>query len=343
MVLFAPSFPDVIMSAALATPTNLNSFNESYAAPADDLSNSSVTEGSFLFVTFKGESSPLTEQVYFAVSRDGRNWEVLGDGAPVLVSELGEKGVRDPFIIRSVDGDRFFLIATDLSIHLNPDWGRAVRRGSKSLVIWESEDLVHWSEPRLVPVAAADAGCAWAPEAVYDEERGDYLVFWASTGSQDNFNKHRIWATRTSDFRSFGEPFIYIERPSGVIDTTIVRSGGQYQRFSKDEESKAITLEVSENLLGPWRPVPDFSLASLRGYEGPQCYLLEPERPGSPATWCLLLDFYSKSRGYQPFLSSDLSAGQFDFGCGFHFPFHFRHGSVLRITNEELERLEAGR
>src|SRR5207244_1437646 len=105
----------------------------------------------------------------------------------------------------------------------------------KSIVIWESDDLTHWSEPRLVKVAADDAGCTWAPEAVYDEDANDYLVFWASTTRSDNFAKQRIWAARTKDFRAFSKPFIYIEKPNHVIDTDIVRDNGKYYRFSKDE------------------------------------------------------------------------------------------------------------
>ena len=78
----------------------------------------------------------MSEQVYFALSPDGRHWEALG-GEPILISTLGERGVRDPFLLRSHDGKHFYLLATDLSINLNPDWKRAVHRGSRSLVIWK--------------------------------------------------------------------------------------------------------------------------------------------------------------------------------------------------------------
>ena len=87
--------------------------------------------GGFLFVTFRGEQSPLTEQIYFAVSKDGRDWQALNDGLPTLVSEVGEKGVRDPFLLRSPDGKTFYLVATDLSINRNRDWHRAVQAGSR--------------------------------------------------------------------------------------------------------------------------------------------------------------------------------------------------------------------
>lgn len=300
----------------------------------------SAEDGGYLFVTFKGEQSPMTEQIHFALSRDGRHWNALNDAQPVLVSSLGEKGVRDPYLIRASDGKQFHLIATDLSINLNGNWGRAVRAGSKSIVIWDSTNLVNWSGPRLVKVSPDDAGCTWAPEVVYDEGKQEYLTFWASTTASDNFAKHRIWAAWTKDFLTFSKPFIYIEKPWTLIDTTIVREQGRYYRFSKDEQYKSITFEFSENLMGPWIDVTNFSLAKLKGYEGPECYQIQPASAGKPATWCLILDQYSKGAGYQPFVTEDLSSGQFKAGDGFVFPFKFRHGCVLPISAAEYERLE---
>ena len=301
-----------------------------------------AADAGYLFVTFKGERTPMSEQVYFVISRDGKEWTSLNGGEPVLVSMIGEKGVRDPFLLRAQDGGRFFLIATDLSIHLNPNWGRAVTKGSRSIVIWESTDLVKWSEPRLVKVAADGAGCTWAPEAVYDEKNRNYLVFWASKTAGDNFKKHRIWAARTSDFATFSEPFIFIDKPNDVIDTTIVFDGGKYYRFSKDERFKAITLETSDTLEGEWADVPDFSLARLQGFEGPACYRLTSPRAHQPATWSLLLDHYSKGEGYKTFITTNLATGDFKAAPDFRFPFKLRHGSVLPISADELARLEAG-
>ena len=297
-------------------------------------------EGGFLFVTFKGEQTPMSEQIYFALGPDGRHWNTLNASQPVLVSPLGEKGVRDPYLLRSHDGGTFHLLATDLSIHLNHDWARAQNAGSKSIVIWDSTDLVHWSRPRLVKVAPDDAGCTWAPEAVYDEAKKEYLTFWASRTGADNFQKQRIWAAWTTNFVTFGKPFVYIDKPWHVIDTDIVSENGRYYRFSKDEQFKSITMEVSTNLMGPWNDAAGFSLARVRGYEGPECYPIKPAADGKPAVWCLILDQYSKGTGYQPFITEDLSAGQFKPGKDFVFPFHFRHGAVLPISSEEYQRLE---
>lgn len=299
-----------------------------------------ASENGYLFVTFKGEQTPMSEQVYFALSKDGRKWDALNGGEPILVSSIGEKGVRDPYLLRARDGKSFILIATDLSIHLNGDWNRAQTAGSQSIVVWESTDLIKWSEPRLVKVAADDAGCTWAPEAIFDEEKGDYLVFWASKNRRDQFAKQRIWAARTLDFKTFGKPFIYIEKPDHVIDTTIVRDDGKLYRFSKDEKFKAITMETSKSLSGPWQDIPEFSLSKLRGYEGPGCYMLKPPSAGKPATWCLVIDHYARGEGYKPYVTDDLSTGEFKSAPGFRFPFRFRHGSVLPLGKEEYQNLE---
>ncbi len=196
-------------------------------------------------------------------------------------------------------------------------------------MIWDSEDLVNWSKPRLVKVAPDDAGCAWAPEAIYDEDTEDYLVFWASTTARDRFEKQRIWAARTKDFVTFGKPFVFIEKPTAIIDTTIISDGSKYYRFTKDEKYRAITMESASSLTGTWTDVPGFSLEKLVGYEGPQIYPIPSGNQVGSTEWCLILDHYSEGKGYRPWTTTDLSTGQFEPAEGFKFPFKFRHGSIL--------------
>ena len=303
--------------------------------------NATAADGGFLFSTMRDEETPLAEQIYFGISEDGRHWEALKGGNPVLVSDVGEKGVRDSFLLRSHDGQKVWLIATDLWVHRNRDWHRATHAGSKSLVIWESEDLVHWSPPWLARVAPDDAGCTWAPAAIYDEETGKYLVCWASMTGRDNFAKQLIWAARTKDFRTFDAPFIFDEKPNHVIDIDIMRDGDTYYRFTKDDQHKAISMETSQKLIGPWQAMPQFASGEGKNPEGPICYRL-PAAAGQPPVWCLLLDnVIDRRRRYEPFITHDLSTGKFTPATDFRFPYPFRHGSVLPITTAESERLKA--
>ncbi|WP_342436417.1 hypothetical protein NSS79_24030 [Paenibacillus sp. FSL L8-0436] len=98
----------------------------------------------YLFVHFKEKKTPDGEQVYFALSIDGFNWEAVNGGQPVLWSNLGEKGVRDHTIIRTHNG-KFYILATDLSLancfhtKYKGDWSNIGRDASKCLSLWESE------------------------------------------------------------------------------------------------------------------------------------------------------------------------------------------------------------
>ena len=127
-----------------------------------------------------------------------------------------------------------------------------------------------------------------------------------------------------------------------MIDTTIVHDGTAYYRFTKDELHKAITMETSPRLMDGWQPVEGFSLSKMTGYEGPTCFQIAPAHGDTPARWRLLLDWYARGRGYQPYETDDLSTGRFEKGEPMNFPFHpVRHGSVLPITVQEYDRLLA--
>ena len=204
----------------------------------------------YLFAYFTGEGTADGEQIRYALSRgnDPLHWRELNAGKPVLTSELGEKGLRDPFVIRSPEGDKFYLIATDLKMYRNSSgsWDYVQRHGSKSIMIWESTDLVHWTDQRLVKVSPDTAGNTWAPEAYWDESLGEYVVFWASklyaeddpdhTGS--TYNK-MLYAT-TKDFRTFSEPKVWDDPGYSVIDSTVIKNKGSYYRYTKDERDPTL-------------------------------------------------------------------------------------------------------
>jgi hypothetical protein len=151
---------------------------------------------------------------------------------PVLESNVGELGVRVPFMLRSPEGDTFYLIATDLSVYTRGGWGnnagQATKTGSHSITLWESHDLVNWTEPRLIEVARKDAGMAWAPEMIYCEETGEYMIFFSSTILDDvskGTSANIIWRdcvyyTTTRDFKHFGETKRFIPGTDYQADVT---------------------------------------------------------------------------------------------------------------------------
>lgn len=105
-------------------------------------------------------------------------------------------------------------------------------------------------------------------------------------------------------------------------------------------------MATSKKLAGPWQDMPQFTAGQGKNFEGPICNRLNAATSGELPVWGLLLDNVSDRIGsgafdYMPFLTHDLSTGQFTPATGFHFPYPFRHGSVLRITTAERERLKS--
>ena len=273
------------------------------------------------------------------MSRDGLHWTDLNDGKPVLYSHIGECGVRDPFPVKNPLNGRYYLIATDLRIEKGEGWQAAQERGSRDIIIWESEDLVHWEKERSHTVGIREAGCVWAPEAVFDEEEQAFLVFFASKVKCDGEEtaKHRIYAAYTKDFVTFSDTFLYVERERDVIDTTILRSNGKYYRISKDETDSRLILEEADSLRGDFKRIACPVFEKLKGVEGPEGYLLPDGR-----SWCVIADQFAEGKGYLPMITEDLSSGDFtilekekyDLGRT-----KKRHGGVLELSDAEYERL----
>ena len=305
----------------------------------------------YAFSYFTGEGTVDGEQVRMALSRgnDPLHWRELNGGKPVLSSTLGDKGLRDPFIIRSPEGDKFYQIATDLRMYGNGDWDQVQRTGSKSIMVWESTDLVNWTDQRLVKIAPETAGNTWAPEAYYDDRLGSYVVFWASKIYAENDPQHTgdtynkmLYAT-TRDFRTFSEPKVWNDPGYSVIDSTVIRDNGTYYRFTKDERnttpttpcSKFITEEKSQDL----RSVSYDFIADCIGKgaidsgEGPTIF-----RSNTEEKWYLFIDEFG-GRGYIPFETTDLDSGKWTTSENFQLPANPRHGTVLPVTRAEYDRL----
>ena len=63
----------------------------------------------YLFVHFREMWTEKGEQVYFALSKNGYDWEIINDGNPVITAKKGDLGVRDIVIARTRD-NRFVIV-----------------------------------------------------------------------------------------------------------------------------------------------------------------------------------------------------------------------------------------
>ncbi|WP_125775072.1 glycoside hydrolase family 43 protein [Antribacter gilvus] len=309
----------------------------------------------YLMAHFTGESSNNGEQIYLAHSDDGLRWTDLNGSAVVLRSNVGTGGVRDPALVRSPNGDKYWMIATDLCIGCGTSWSTAINNGSRNLVVWESSDLVNWSAPRLLNVAGAipDGRNAWAPEAIWNPATNDYVLYWATNVPQNGTTKHRIYYARTSDFRTITTPQPYIT-PSGtneIIDTQIIEvanSLGGYRYYRANVTGKHITVDASNSILGTWTNLGNLSglnisngaVAGSTVVEGPMWMQFNGRNE-----WAMWLDQFATGRGYMPITSTNLGSvanfrtratSEYNLGTN-----RKRHGSILNLTQAEENRVLA--
>ncbi len=303
----------------------------------------------YLFTHFKEKITPDGEQVYFGVSRDGLNWEKVNDGNPVLTAKLGEKGCRDIEIVRLHTGG-FVILTTDLCVatrydeNLHLDWSNINRTGSKCLRMWKTDDLVHWGEERLVHFGRDDFGCMWAPEVYFEEETGEYLIHWGSTVAEDDYKHMSIYCSVTKDFETFSKPKMLFTKDNEILDTHIRKIGDTYHMFYKNAHNPSMNMHAtSEKLYGPYEHDAELEeymsgIEKPGSYEAPTTYVLPDGR------WCLMLDFFGcekEKMGYVPFISSTPGDAHFE-RCPelVSFPYGYKHGGVVEITDEEYERLK---
>ena len=321
----------------------------------------------YLFVHFIGnEAAASHEQTYFSISEDGLNWSELNGGNAVLTSDIGESGLRDHFIARAPEGDKYYMIATDLSIYHNAgNWAGAGGSGSHGIVVWESDDLVNWSEPWIAEIAPENAGCTWAPEFIYDESTGEYVVYWSATSIEldengeiaQEYENHTIYYAKTRDFRTFTDAQVYHSggkqedgTPIKVIDSTMIENDGTYYRYTKNEMNGTIMVDKSDAILGTFTEIDSDTLSSdvpatVGAVEGPIIFKMNEKTEDGKDQWCLMVDRFARGQGYYPLITTDLESGEFTMLSDDEFSMptdvhKYRHGYVMPVTAAEYDALQ---
>lgn len=306
----------------------------------------------YLFVHFRETYGVEGEQVYFSVSKDGYVWEEVNQGRPVLIADKGDMGVRDIVIARTKENS-FVILATDLAMQRNAQskYGGSIRtafsKGSKCLAMWKSDDLVHWSEEMMLDLSNdGELGCLWAPGIFYDEKREQFIVHWASANRNDHYAGLSIYYATTKDFEHFSDSRLFFQKEdSETLDSCICFSNNTYPFFVKSAKNpQAVIHLTSDALTGPWSRDTAFDLQmdeipDKKSYEAPTVF--------TPADGkvCLMMDYYGCERkedqGYVPFLMDSLDHVVLNRADEkFRFPYGFKHGVALEITDDEYNRVK---
>lgn len=212
-----------------------------FASAADESSNlPKSTSGAYLFAYFRNDAKSTNgENVFYAVSKDGYNYEALNGGVPVASASQGTGHSRDPYIMKAQDGAeyKYYMVATDANTTNNYN--------NTGLHTWGSDDLITWDELANPQFATNKGGgsktitnMCWAPEAIWDPVAGKYMVYFATNEADSAANESaKIYYSYTTDFRTFSEKKVLFDPGYGVIDADITPYGNGYVMLYKKEAS----------------------------------------------------------------------------------------------------------
>ena len=330
----------------------------------------------YLMVHFIEDSAGYAEKIYLDVSRgdNPEQWDPLNGGVPILASDLGTTGIRDPYLTYNPETQTYFIIATDLRVFGGDSgsgncttWCYWTKNASTKLNIWESKDLVTWGDLRQIDMAAdaqgttvAQLGMAWAPEATwvddyYPDGRGAFVVYWASNVFPDGDTAHNspsynrvLWGA-TTDFTqgsySYGGDFV--NTGGNAIDTTMIQNDGTTYRITKDNSfGNGIYMESTEDVRW-WEPGTTWTTLQTKigavwaggnagGVEGPAVF-----KSHSDDTWYLYVDVIPTT-GYKPMVTDDLDAGFEQLtDPGFYMAPSTKHGGIISLTKAQYDTVRA--
>ncbi|MCA0323523.1 MAG: NPCBM/NEW2 domain-containing protein [Actinobacteria bacterium] len=290
------------------------------AAPPD-------LDKAYLFTYFIGNGE---DGLHLAWSKDGYKWDALKGGKSLLTPMVGEsKLMRDPCVVRGPDGT-FHMVWTTAW------WGKTIGYAS-------SKDLVNWSEQQAITVMAHEPAAknCWAPEIVWDAPREEFLIFWATTITNQFLdtanagdNNHRMYATTTKDFKTFTPTKLFYDPGFNVIDATILPAFGKYHLIIKDERKspvkKHLRIATSDDIAGPYTDLqPPFTRDWV---EGPTALPIGDE-------FLVYYDGYTAHR-YEAQRSKDLKNWE-DVSSKISFPKGARHGTAIIVPMKLVKQIQA--
>lgn len=289
------------------------------ASAADESSNlPKSTSGAYLFAYFRNDAKSTNgENIFYAVSKDGYNYESLNGGVPVASASQGTGHSRDPYIMKAQDGAeyKYYMVATDANTTNNYN--------NTGLHTWGSNDLITWDE-LANPQFATDKGggsktitnMCWAPEAIWDPVAGKYMVYFSSNEADSAANdSSKIWYSYTSDFKNFDEKQLLFDPGYGVIDADITPYKNGYVMMYKKEASSGTgakkvwyTFKTGKS---PSNSDGEYDAANAKIFEsvtntqaeGPQVFPIS-----GTSSYGVLVDYFSNDGGFGFSYTSDFES-----------------------------------
>lgn len=288
----------------------------------------------------------------YALSQDGLHFHdlICGDSifSPFEMAGI-EGGTRDAYICRKHDNRGYLMVTTDMNNRMTKALGKASEWHNYGIDMLTSDDLINWKsttidfrkwQPTVVRV--------WAPQIIWDGDyqwadgrKGGYMIYYSMLDPAKEDYDRMYYSYADADFKTLTPPQLLFDWGYATIDADInwIDADKQYHMMIKKEGgTPGIFTTSCPTLTGEW-PEPDAShfvnFEGKKKCEGASAFQLKGGK------WQIgYIEYSSKPRHYR-LCDADETLSRFSNPRdieGINGP---QHGSFLRITKEEYDRLQA--
>lgn len=305
----------------------------------------------------------------YALSEDGIHFHDLlcGDSIFSAYEMAGiEGGTRDAYICRKHDNSGYLMVTTDMNNSATKRLGKKAEWDNYGINLLTSDDLIHWKSTtfdfrkglqifsdgkdakRSVYKDWSTINRVWAPQCFWDSEytwengkKGGYFIYYSLWNREEDKYDRMFYSYADETFTTITQPRILFDWGYATIDADInyVAADGLYHMMIKKEGGQpGLFTSTSKSLTGPW-PEPDtkdfVNFEGNKKCEGVSAYQLAGED-----TWRIAyIEYSSRPRNYR-ICKADKYMRNFTSPQNIEGVNGPQHGSFLRITDEEYDRLQ---
>lgn len=304
------------------------------------------------------------EWTAYAISEDGIHFHDLIDGEPVFDTKEHAKiegGTRDAYVCRSHDGKQFLMATTDMCVAKSKKWD------NYGINLYTSPDLINWksvtfdfregakifSDPDS-PDTYADYSTVrrvWAPQILWnpqhqwpDGRKGGYMVYFSLLNDQNGEDPYdrMYYSYADSSFTTLTKPRLMFDWGYATIDADInlLDTDGLFHMMIKKEGGKpGLFTATSATPEGPYSEPVDDDYIDFEGdkkCEGVSAFRIE----GEPGWRIGYIEYTSRPKHYR-ICRADENMRNFSDPADIIGVASPQHGSFLRITRQEYDRLQA--
>lgn len=302
------------------------------------------------------------EWTAYALSRDGLHFHDLINGDAVFSPEEHariEGGTRDAYICRKHDGTGYLMVTTDMCVAKSKKWD------NYGMDLLTSDDLINWQSVTFDFRKGPEIFCdpespdvykdwstinrVWAPQTYWDPtyvwpdgSKGGYFIYYSLWNRAEEAYDRMYYSYADKTFTKLTKPRLLFDWGYATIDADInfVEADSLYHMMIKKEGgTPGLFTAYSKSLTGPWgEPVADdyIDFEGKKKCEGVSAFQLIGD-----STWRVAyIEYSSKPRHYR-ICKADKYMRNFSNPVDIEGVNGPQHGSFMRLTKEEYDRLQA--